>query len=471
MANTIIQIKRSSTTAKPVDGSLSAAELAYSYNSEKLFLGNPTGTGVIEIGGGYWTNLALYAATTANTGGGATAIGAAAFNTANAAFGQGNTTLSSLNSNWAVTNAAYTQGNTTLSSLNSNWAVTNAAYTQANSGVTIGTGAFNVLNVAYAAANSNAVSLSTNVAALAANVNTLAGAAYPKTGGTISGDVTVTGSLTVSGTTTYVNTQTLLVGDNIVTLNADLPGNVQPTENAGLEVNRGARTSNAAFIWNETANSWQFTSNTLAGVYSIVASQTDANNVGAAANNYAAATYLTQSAFNTANANAVSLSANVAVLAAAFVSNSQSLSANVNTLAAAFVSNTQSLSANVNTLAATFASANANNISLASNVAVLAAAASDAGFITSGTLGTARLSGSYTGITGVGTITAGTWNGSTVNVAYGGTGIVSATLNGVLFGRGGSGALQVTSAGTEGQVLQAGATGVPSFAMLDGGSF
>jgi hypothetical protein len=101
----------------------------------------------------------------------------------------------------------------------------------------------------------------------------------------------------------------------------------------------------------------------------------------------------------------------------------------------------------------------------------LAAAASDAGFITSGTLGTARLSGSYTGITGVGTITAGTWNGSTVNVAYGGTGIVSATLNGVLFGRGGSGALQVTSAGTEGQVLQAGATGVPSFSMLDGGSF
>lgn len=432
MANTIIQIKRSSTTAKPVDGSLSAAELAYSYNSEKLFLGNPTGTGVIEIGGGYWTNLALYAAQTANTGGGATAIAGRAFDTANAAFGQGNTTLSSLNSNWAVTNAAYTQ---------------------ANSGVTVGTGAFNVLNVAYAAANSNAVSLSTNVAALAANVNTLAGAAYPKTGGTISGDVTVTGSLTVSGTTTYVNTQTLLVGDNIVTLNADLPGNVQPTENAGLEVNRGARTSNAAFIWNETANSWQFTSNTLAGVYSIVASQTDANNVGAAANNYAAATYLTQSAFNTANANAVSLSANVAVLAAAFVSNSQSLSANVNTLAA------------------TFASANANNISLASNVAVLAAAASDAGFITSGTLGTARLSGSYTGITGVGTITAGTWNGSTVNVAYGGTGIVSATLNGVLFGRGGSGALQVTSAGTEGQVLQASSTGVPSFAMLDGGSF
>ncbi len=260
---------------------------------------------------------------------------------------------------------------------------------------------------------SNSQSLSANVNTLAANVNTLAGAAYPKTGGTISGDVTVTGSLTVSGATTYVNTQTLLIGDNLVTLNADLPGNVQPTENAGLEINRGARTSNAAFIWNENANSWQFTSNTLAGVYSIIASQTDANNVGAAANNFAAATYLTQSAFNSANANSVSQSANVNVLAASFVSNSQSLSANVNTLAAtfasanansislsanvnvlaaavvandasqganiatlaaAFVANSQTLSANVNTLAATFASANANNISLSANVNTLAAA-------------------------------------------------------------------------------------------------
>jgi hypothetical protein len=295
----------------------------------------------------------------------------------------------------------------------------NAATLSANvntlAAATVANNASQGANIATLAAAfvSNSQSLSANVNTLAANVNTLAGAAYPKTGGTISGDVTVTGSLTVSGATTYVNTQTLLIGDNLVTLNADLPGNVQPTENAGLEINRGARTSNAAFIWNENANSWQFTSNTLAGVYSIIASQTDANNVGAAANNFAAATYLTQSAFNSANANSVSQSANVNVLAASFVSNSQSLSANVNTLAAtfasanansislsanvnvlaaavvandasqganiatlaaAFVANSQTLSANVNTLAATFASANANNISLSANVNTLAAA-------------------------------------------------------------------------------------------------
>jgi len=47
--------------------------------------------------------------------------------------------------------------------------------------------------------------------------------------------------------------------------------------------------------------------------------------------------------------------------------------------------------------------------------------------ITSGTIDSARLSGSYTGITGVGTLTAGTWNASTIGVAYGGSGAATFT--------------------------------------------
>ena len=47
--------------------------------------------------------------------------------------------------------------------------------------------------------------------------------------------------------------------------------------------------------------------------------------------------------------------------------------------------------------------------------------------ITSGTIDTARLSGSYTGITGVGTLTAGTWTASTIGVAYGGSGATTFT--------------------------------------------
>ena len=47
--------------------------------------------------------------------------------------------------------------------------------------------------------------------------------------------------------------------------------------------------------------------------------------------------------------------------------------------------------------------------------------------ITSGTIDTARISGSYTGITGVGTLTAGTWTASTIGVAYGGSGAATFT--------------------------------------------
>ena len=50
----------------------------------------------------------------------------------------------------------------------------------------------------------------------------------------------------------------------------------------------------------------------------------------------------------------------------------------------------------------------------------------DANQITSGTINTARISGSYTGITGVGTLTAGTWNATAIAVANGGTGATTA---------------------------------------------
>ena len=43
--------------------------------------------------------------------------------------------------------------------------------------------------------------------------------------------------------------------------------------------------------------------------------------------------------------------------------------------------------------------------------------------ITSGTVGSAYISGSYTGITGVGTLTVGAWNASTIDAGFGGTGI------------------------------------------------
>ena len=71
-----------------------------------------------------------------------------------------------------------------------------------------------------------------------------------------------------------------------------------------------------------------------------------------------------------------------------------------------------------------------------------------------------------TSITTLGTITTGTWDATTVAVTAGGTGVESFTDNGVVYGNG-TGALDVTSAGTEHQVLRAGSGGVPAFGAVD----
>jgi hypothetical protein len=71
-------------------------------------------------------------------------------------------------------------------------------------------------------------------------------------------------------------------------------------------------------------------------------------------------------------------------------------------------------------------------ITSASNTAI----AIDGNQITSGTVGSAYISGSYTGITGVGTLTAGTWNATTIGVGYGGTGLTSYTLGDLLYASG-----------------------------------
>ncbi len=69
------------------------------------------------------------------------------------------------------------------------------------------------------------------------------------------------------------------------------------------------------------------------------------------------------------------------------------------------------------------------------------------------------------------TITGGTITGITdLVVADGGTGVGSFTSKGILYGNG-TGVLQVTAAGSEGQVLQAGSGGTPEFGGVDGGTY
>ena len=75
---------------------------------------------------------------------------------------------------------------------------------------------------------------------------------------TMDGSLIITGDLTVQGTTTYIDTETILLSDNIITLNANYTGSA-PTEDAGIEVERGTLT-NSSLIWDESEDYWKLIS-------------------------------------------------------------------------------------------------------------------------------------------------------------------------------------------------------------------
>ena len=150
---------------------------------------------------------------------------------------------------------------------------------------------------------------------------------------TITGDVSVSGNLTVSGTRTYVNTTTLDVGDNIVTLNADLGAN-PPTENAGLEVMRGT-SANVQFLWDETNDRWTTNGQEIA-VSSIVA-------------NGAASGITTLAAGNTT--------------ITGFVNATSSVNAASHTVGTSFIANATGTTTNVASWGSTFRASNSTNFS------------------------------------------------------------------------------------------------------------
>jgi len=421
MANTVIKFRRSSITASPAPGSLNIAEPAYSFSSDKLFLGNVGGNGILTVGGRYYTSI-VDGATSANNANNivkrdlngdfagrtitATSFIGSMFGNANTATtlatgryittigdvviantifdGSTNINPTATLSTTGVASGLYgaTDGSSYSSfTVDSKGRITSASNVAIAAGstfnVTSNTGADIItagdsLNIIGGDGITTAVSSNTGNTTVSSSVDSTV---VRTTGNqTIGGTKIFTGDVTFSGTTFYANTTQLNVGDNMVVLNADIPVSVAPSENAGITINRGNTNANAAIYWDETNDWW------------------------------------------TAQANV--------------------------------------LSAGATTLGRIHTDAYANATSLIV-----------------GTVPAARLSGSYTGISGLGTVTIGTWQGSVVNVAYGGTGQTSFALNGVLYGAGGSGALLSTGAPTEGKVLQGNISGVPVWSDLDGGFF
>ena len=579
MANTIIQIKRSTTTTAPA--SLSVAEQAYSYLSDKLFIGNTAGTGVVEIGGKYWVDTTQAAYVQANT---ARTHANAAFETANnaaaasntslvAAFAQANTARDhanaahvTANASFVNSNAAFNQANTARTHANAAHLTANAGFDQANTARTHANAAHLTANAGFDQANTarvhaNAAHLTANAGFDQANTarthanagflqaNTardhanaafaFANTRFSSSGGTITGNVSIVGDLVISGNTYQINATELRVSDPLIYLagnnySSDIvdigfianyvnatgsnvhtgfyrehqdkmwylfqgydaePANNHIgalSNNMTLAVlNADVRTSNLllggvnAITWisssyvqantaRDQANAafLQANSSTSSGSAAFLQANTARDHANAAHLTANAAFVNSNAAFDQANtarthANAAHLTAN-----AAFVNSNaafdQANTARTHANAAHLTANAGFVQANTARDHANAAFDKANASFTAANTA--ASNAVNASALSTGTVPSGRLTGSYTGITGVGTLTVGTWNADVIKVPYGGTGVTSFTTNGILYGNN-AGDLKVTSAGTEGQVLQASATGVPQFGMLDGGTF
>ena len=66
---------------------------------------------------------------------------------------------------------------------------------------------------------------------------------------------TITGDLTITGTTTTINTEEINLADNTILLNSNLDAGTAPSENAGIEINRGSST-NVSLLWDESQDRW-----------------------------------------------------------------------------------------------------------------------------------------------------------------------------------------------------------------------
>jgi len=495
MANTVIQLKYSTVT--PAPSTLNVAEPAYSYTSNIAYIGSPAGTGSIAIGGKFYIDQQGLIYNHAN----------AAFAAANSASdiwvrNQANGAFIAANSAWYQANAAYAAGNTNASNITITNNTAAAAFDAANSAATlqsgINTSQNNSISAAFTTANNAAVA--TDVAAINATQNTnitsvtnsvaaaftTANNALPKAGGTITGDLVINGNLTTSGTRTYANTTNVQLGDNIITLNAEIPSTLAPTENAGFEINRGS-SANVALLWNESSGKWTATNDgTYYYVLADAAVDATQNTNITSVTNTAAAAFLAgntaatlQSAINSTQNTNITNAQNTADAAFLSGNNTISLQSAINltqnnSITAAFEAANSVAGINLtqnNSIAAVFSLANGTALIANTDVTNISIGSADYG--SSSAVASFKVAANGRIISANTTtiaLDASAISTGTLSVSRGGTGATSFTTNGVLLGAGGS-ALSTASSSTEGHVLTINNSGVPTFSHLSGGTF
>ena len=123
--------------------------------------------------------------------------------TIQAAFANGNTVIQTAQSAFTQANLAFIHANNAFASANAGQASGNAGQSTANASYAFANSAHAIANLAFTHAN-NAYNTANN--------------ALPKTGGTVTGDVSIVGKLTVNGNVFIVDSETLKVSDPLIYL-------------------------------------------------------------------------------------------------------------------------------------------------------------------------------------------------------------------------------------------------------------
>jgi hypothetical protein len=464
MANTVIQLKYSTVTSAP--SALNVAEPAYSYTSNTLFIGSPSGTGAIAIGGKFYLDQQQNI-----------------YDYANAAFAQANAAGSSALVQYAAShaNAAFDKANNEAGVNSTQNNSITAAFVAANSAGVYANGAFAAANNeagVNATQNTNITTAQNTAAAAFIRANNSINA---NTGGTITGsltvfggDLAVTGNLVITGNTITQNVSSLNIADPLIYLAAN--NNVADDVDIGFIGNYFDGSDRHAGLFRDAGNKefYVFNNYDKNPVNNLIDINDASFRVGTLNANLKSQSItlngqdlqtLVTNSYNAANAafisanniNGVDLTQNTSITAAFDQANAAFAAANA-AGSSAFV---QYAAAHAN---AAFDKANTDFTTISAPTGYYGNGATIASFTLEANGRISQANSTLIGIS-ASQITVGT-----LPVERGGTGASTFTTNGVLLGQGTS-ALTTASSSTEGHVLTINNSGVPTFAHLQGGTF
>jgi len=504
MANTVIQLKHSTVTNTPP--SLNIGEPAYSYSSNTLFIGTADSASALPIGG-YNTYTAVNDATDANTASkivkrdsagmfSATAVKASLFGNANTAtalqtarnFSIDGSDVDSSTVSFDGTGAVVLQGNLKTTGVSSgsyggatqiptftvdskgrlSYAANVAISTSLNIAGDAGTGTVaggETLTIVGRDGIST-VAVDSNNSILVDVDNTV----VRTTGGTISGDLAITGNLVISGNTVTQDVENIRTEDSLIKLAANNAADgldigfygqyeSSGTKYAGL-IRDASDSGKFKLFTDETTDPTDNTVSYSTTNRAILDANIEADTVTIRGFNVLDKT---NSAFDLANTNAtLAQNAYNQANTGTTIATGAFHQANAGFDKANTATNTAQAAFNLANGTAGVANTDVTNISI--SAADHGSASSVAAFRVEAN---GRISSANS--TAI-AIAASAITSGTLGVARGGTGAGTFTTNGVLLGQGTS-AFTTASSSTEGHLLTINASGVPTFAHLQGGTF